>query len=117
MATLQDITDAARGKSWQDLTTNQKNAAKAMLSGGFNDAQRAWLTKQWLVITQPDVDAINATLPAGTRVSPVADAGGALYVNADLLTDSQDPGSTYFAARAVIRRLVWAEVTPVDAKG
>lgn len=111
--TLQDIADALRAKSWQDLPAGTKTTAKQLLGGdrGFTDAQRAWFAGRWLAITQTDIDSTNKALPASTQVGAL-DIDGTLYLNADILTDSQDPGSTYFAARAVIKRLVLAEVTP-----
>lgn len=116
--TLSELGDLIRGKSFQDWPTNVKTAAKAILAGdrGFTEAQRAWFSGWWMVCTAADVDAINAALPAGTRVSAL-EVGGTLYLNGDLTTDCMDPGSTYYPARAVFRKLVWVEMIPPAQQG
>lgn len=64
----------------------------------------------WLACTQADVDAINALLPADTRVGPLTDANGDLFLGADLLTDCGE-GQTYGAAGDLIGALQPGEPT------
>jgi hypothetical protein len=109
--TLTQVATLLRGKSWQDLTAAQKLEVREAIAPavrGFTSAQRAWLNRWWLQCTQSDVDAINATLPASVRVSPTT-INGTLYLGADLLTDAQ-AGETFYKARAILARLVVAEV-------
>jgi hypothetical protein len=69
-----------------------------------------------LVVTQAQVASINAQLPKCTRVDAVADAGGVLYVGADLLTDI-GKGGTYAAAAKILASLTPRDFTPKPAKG
>jgi hypothetical protein len=116
--TLAQVATLLRGKKWNDLTNAQQLAVRAELAPvlGFSGAQRNWLNRWWLQCTQADVDAINATLPAGTRVAPV-DIGGVLHLGADLLTDAQQ-GETFYRARSILARLTIAEAvyTPPAAQ-
>jgi hypothetical protein len=111
--TLSQVATLLRGKSWQDLTAQQKADVREVLAPaqGFTSGQRAWLNRWWLTVTQSDVAAINATLPASIRVVPTT-INGTLYLGADLLTDAQ-AGETFYKARAILARLVVAEATYV----
>lgn len=62
----------------------------------------------WLGCTQDDVDAINALLPANTRVAPLIDIEGTLFLGADLLTDCEE-GQTYGNAESLIKTLLPSE--------
>jgi hypothetical protein len=69
-----------------------------------------------LVVTQAQVDAINAQLPKCTRVDAIADAGGVLYIGADLLTDVGAKG-TYSRAAITLASLPQRDFTPKPPKG
>lgn len=79
---------------------------------GFTDAQREDLSRQWLQVTQKQVDQINEALPAHTQVATL-EFGGNLYLGADLLTDTD---KTYAAARELIEALVPVALDPEQIK-
>jgi hypothetical protein len=104
----------ATPSSWDMLTAAQKqNARDSLLPKiqGFDGEQRTWFKNWWLVCTQTQVDQMNALLPAGVRVAPIAWAAK-LYLSIDLLTDVINQGDTYYPARSVVRTLVCTFVDP-----
>lgn len=110
--TLPQLAATLIGNSFNSLTAQQKIDFRDTLApklAGFDGQQRAWFGDWWLLCTQPQVDAMNAALPAGTRVAPVAYLGN-LYLNIDLGTDATSLGDTYFATRATLRALVFTNI-------
>jgi hypothetical protein len=110
MATLAQVATflKATPSSYDSLTTAQKADLRDTLApklAGFDGAQRTWFKDWWLACTQVQIDAINATLPAKTRVSGIL-SGGVWYLNIDLATDCLQAGNTYFASRSILRTLV-----------
>ena len=107
--TLTEIGDLLRATpmAWRDIPSEHRAVVEAALmpSPAFVDGQRFWFERWWLGCTQQDVDAINALLPASTRVSALS-FNGQLLLGSDLLTDSMAPGQTYYAAQAVIQGLI-----------
>lgn len=104
----------ASPKSWDDLTTNQKQTARDVLLPkiqGFDGEQKAWFKNWWLACTPAQVTSINALLPAKTRVASITH-NSSTYLSIDLLTDTIDAGNTYFPARSVIRTLVCTFIDP-----
>lgn len=101
----------ASPKSWNDLTAQQKTDVRDALAPvlGFNAPQRAWFGDWWFICTQANVDAMNALLPANTRIAPVS-YQSALYLNMDLATDCMQAGDTYAAARPTLRTLVCTNI-------
>jgi hypothetical protein len=98
-------------KSWNDLTAQEKQDVGAALRPvlGFDGQQRAWFGDWWFTCTQANVDAMNAALPAGTRVGAVSYLG-TLYLGMDLATDCMQAGDTYAAVRPVLRTLVCTNI-------
>lgn len=113
MATLGEIATLLKAspKSYNDLTTQQKQDVRDALAplSGFNAPQRAWFGDWWFACTQANVDAINAALPAKTRVAAVTYLG-AKYLNVDLATDCMNSSDTYFGARTILRTLVFTNI-------
>lgn len=113
LATLASTLQASP-KSWDELTAPQQQDARDSMrpnAQGFNASHRTFFGGWWLLATSGQVTAINALLPARTRVAAISHLG-LLYLNIDLLTDSPDPGQTYYAARTVIQTLKCTNVTP-----
>lgn len=105
----------ASPKSWDALNASQKQLIRDNLlpkATGFDGPQRDWFRDWWLAATPAQVTAINAALPARTRVAPVT-INSVLYLNIDILTDVIDPGNTYYPARATVAQLVCTNVTYV----
>jgi hypothetical protein len=97
----------ASPRNWNAMTAQQRtDVLDAIKPGasGFNPAQRTWFKDWWLLCTPPNLAAINAALPARTRAGGLTN-GGVTYLNIDLLTDCDQAGGTYFAARSVIQGL------------
>lgn len=114
MATLAQVATflKAQPRSYDTLTTAQKQEFRETLApklAGFDGEQRAWFKDWWLVCTQAQLDAINAALPAKTRVSGILRDGN-WHLNTDLATDCLQAGSTYFLARSILRTLIVANV-------
>jgi hypothetical protein len=107
--TLSELGAAIRANpcAWKDIPADQQAIARAALipSGHFTAEQRTLLSCWWLQCTQDDVDAINALLPANTRVSTIQ-VEGLQYLSGYLLTDSLTEGNTYFAATERLQSLV-----------
>lgn len=102
----------ATPSSYDSLTASQKTDLRDTLAAkltGFDGEQRAWFRDWWFQCTQANVDAMNAALPASTRVSAVA-YDNKLWLNVDLVTDCMNAGDTYFACRSVLRTLVMTNV-------
>lgn len=120
--TITDLGDLLRASpmAWRDIPAEQRTVAEAALlppaGQGFDAQQRDWLAHWWLACTQADVEAVNAVLPVGVRVSPL-EVDGALYLGADLLTDALTADGTYHAALSVLEGLIctyFAEITPPE---
>lgn len=113
--TLTEVGDALRATPtrWSDIPESYRAVAEEALlpNPAFVEEQRYWLDRWWLACTQADVDAINAVLPQGVQVSPIEHAGS-LYLGSDLLTDSMQPGQTYYAAQAIVQGLVCTYIDP-----
>lgn len=110
--TLSQLATVIVGQSFNSLTAQQKIDFRDTLApkvSGFDGQQRPWFGDWWLLCTQAQVDAINAALPANTRVRAVTYLGN-LYLNIDLGTDSTSLGDTYFAGRATLRALVFTNI-------
>jgi hypothetical protein len=92
---------------WQDIPADYRAVAEAALlpNPAFVEEQRFWFARWWLACTQADVDAINAVLPESVQVAPI-EIEGSLYLGSDLLTDSMQPGQTYYAAQAIVQGLI-----------
>lgn len=108
---LLSVGEALRSKAWRDIPAPARAVYEAEIEpkNGFSPEQRQWVAKWWLSCTQADVDAINATLPAGTRVEAISINGG-LYLGCDLLTDMASQKSTYYKARRILDRLTWTNI-------
>ena len=102
--------------SLSNLTTPEREliTATLRLSGLFTDQQKELLTDWHLPTTPEQVAAANAALPTGTAISARADNDGALWVNADLLTDCMRPGDTYHAIGGVLITLPLTKKTDRD---
>lgn len=110
--TLPQLAAVLVGQSFNSLTAQQKIDFRDTLApkvAGFDGQQRAWFGDWWMLCTQAQVDAINAALPANTRVATVTYLGSQ-YLNIDLGTDSTSLGDTYFAGRATLRALVFTNI-------
>ncbi len=108
--TITELGDFIRANpcAWNQLTADQQAVAKAALlpgPNGFTAEQRDLLNKWWLRCTQSQVDAMNASLPSDTRVSPIT-VDGLMYVGGDLLTDSLNADGMYFPASSILQSLV-----------
>jgi hypothetical protein len=113
--TLTEVGDMLRATPmcWREIPADGRAVAEASLLPNpiFVEGQRHWISRWWLACTQSDVDAINAVLPAHTRVSAL-DIGGSLYLGSDLLTDSMREGQMYYPAQSVIQRLICTYFDP-----
>ena len=110
--TLPQLAAVIVGQSFNSLTAQQKIDFRDTLApklAGFDGQQRPWFGDWWLLCTQEQIDAMNAALPAGTRVWPVTYQSN-LYLNIDLGTDATSLGDTYFATRATLRALVFTNI-------
>lgn len=109
MSAITDLGDFIRANpcAWIQLTLDQQSVAKAALlpDGAFTEEQRSFLSKWWLRCTQEHVDAINAALPRGTRVSAITRQGD-MYLSGYLLTDALGEEGTYFSATTILKSLV-----------
>lgn len=114
--TLTEIGDALRANPmcWRDVPDEMKTVVRDALlpRGAFTDEQRSFLSLWFLSVTPEDVTAINAALPDGTRVSPIALNDGSLALGSDLLSDDDTTSATYAPARSILETLTLRYVTP-----
>ena len=93
---------------WVQLTPGQRILLRETLrpSGEFTPEQRALLQDRYLPISPTQLDQAQALLlPSLTQVSARADADGALWLPADLLTDCMEPTDTYHAIAGILATL------------
>jgi len=94
--------------SWVQLTPAQRSLLRETLrpSGEFTPEQRDLLQDRYLPITPEQLAQAQALLlPSRTQVSARADADGALWLPADLLTDCMEPTDTYHAIAGILATL------------
>lgn len=77
--------------AFSELTPEQEDAFRLLMPlPKFDADQRHFLARLWLQVTSEQIDDINASMPAGRRVSGVAYDEEQLFLGADLLTDALD---------------------------
>lgn len=93
--------------SFTDLSTDERALLSETLraNGSFTAQQRALLHGWYLQVTPEQVSAANAALPTDRAIFARADTEGALWLNADLLTDCARPGDTYHSITSTLVQL------------
>lgn len=104
---LKTLLDAAP-LAWVQLTPEQRALLRETLrpSGEFTPEQRELLANRYLPITPEQLAQAQALLlPSRTQGSARADADGALWLPADLLTDCMEVTDTYHAIAPILAQL------------
>lgn len=80
----------ANPRAWSELTEHEKAVIIAVLKPQpvFTAEQRAFIAKWWMQVSDSDVNAINASMPANSRCVPRLDVNGEKWVSCDFFTDA-----------------------------
>ncbi|MBD1876246.1 hypothetical protein H6F75_22425 [Nodosilinea sp. FACHB-131] len=104
---LKELLDSAP-LAWVQLNPNQRSLLRKTLrpDGEFTPEQRELLQDRYLPITTEQLaQAQRLLLPRRTQVNARADADGAMWLPADLLTDCMEVSDTYHAIVGLLAQL------------